>query len=65
MFAPGIVGLAMGLFILVAVRDSPQAIGYPPVERAKEAAPAAGADPAAPPAPKESLIDLLVNDVLK
>ena len=60
MFAPGVVGLVMGLFILVGVRDSPQAIGYPPVEVVAEKKAADGK-----PKPKESLVDLLVNDVLK
>lgn len=71
MFAPGIVGVVMGLLILAAVRDSPEAIGYPPVEARKEAAPApaaaAGDGDAQPPpaAEKESLVSLLVNDCLK
>ena len=32
MFAPGIVGVTVGLLILLTVRDSPEKIGYPPVE---------------------------------
>lgn len=31
MFAPGIIGLTVGAFILLAVKDSPQSAGYPPV----------------------------------
>ncbi|EFN51043.1 hypothetical protein CHLNCDRAFT_141550 [Chlorella variabilis] len=61
MFAPGIVGTAMGLLILLGVRDSPEAIGYPPVEARKEAPPNADGSQA----PKESLVSLLVNDCLK
>ena len=60
MFAPGIVGLVMGVVILLAVRDSPEAVGFPPVEVVK-AAPAAPSEPATP---KESRVDRLVNDVL-
>lgn len=64
--------MAMGFLILVSVRDSPEAIGFPPVEEmsqapaAKPAAEAAVKPAATEPAePKESLVDLLVNDVLK
>lgn len=32
MFAPGIVGVTVGLLILLTVRDSPEKIGYPPIE---------------------------------
>ncbi len=35
MWAPGIVGVVIGLFLLVAVKDSPEKIGYPPVEIVK------------------------------
>lgn len=61
MFAPGLVGTVMGLLILAFVRDSPEAIGLPPVEARKEAAAKAGE----PEKPKESLVSLLVNDCLK
>ena len=63
MFAPGCVGLVMGLFILLGVRDSPESAGFLPVEKVKETVPKVGAD--GKPAKKESLVDLLVNDVLK
>lgn len=68
MFAPGIVGLLMGGFILLGVRDSPQAAGFLPVEVVKQniAAPkAAGTGSDVSEEKKESLIDLLVTDVLK
>jgi sugar phosphate permease len=75
MFAPGAVGLAMALFVAFAVRDSPEAAGFPPVEApaAVEAANAASAvsgtsaaaEPLAVEKKEESLVDLLVNDVLK
>ena len=35
MWAPGIVGLVVGLGLLIAVKDSPEKIGYPPVEIVK------------------------------
>ncbi len=35
MWAPGIVGVVVGLLLLVAVKDSPEKIGYPPVEIVK------------------------------
>lgn len=64
LFAPGIVGLVMGFIILAGVRDSPEAIGYPPVEivAKKESKPTADGEA---PEKKESLVDLLVNDCLK
>ena len=36
MWAPGIVGVSIGLMLLIAVKDSPEAIGYPPVEIVKD-----------------------------
>lgn len=69
MFAPGIVGLAMGLLIIAGVKDSPESVGYPPVETASVGAAAKAAAVAAANAknaePKPSLISLLVNDCLK
>ena len=35
MWAPGAVGLVVGLALLIAVKDSPEKIGYPPVEIVK------------------------------
>ena len=35
MWAPGIVGVVIGLLLLVVVKDSPEKIGYPPVEIVK------------------------------
>lgn len=61
MWAPGICGLVIGLLVLLAVRDSPEAIGYAPVE----AAPAPKKPAAGDGQPKESLLSLLVNNVLK
>ena len=42
MWAPGAVGFVIGLLLLLTVRDSPEKIGYPPVEVAakKEVPPA-------------------------
>ncbi|XRB19043.1 MFS domain-containing protein [Pseudoscourfieldia marina] len=34
MWAPGIVGVVMAVFVLYLVGDSPEAMGYPPVEKA-------------------------------
>ncbi len=35
MYAPGIVGVAVGLLILLIMKDSPESIGYPPIEPKK------------------------------
>jgi len=35
MYAPGIVGIAVGLLILLIMKDSPESIGYPPIEPKK------------------------------
>lgn len=32
MYAPGVVGIAVGLLILLIMKDSPESIGYPPIE---------------------------------
>jgi MFS transporter, OPA family, sugar phosphate sensor protein UhpC len=71
MFAPGAVGIVMGLFILAFVKDSPQSAGFPPVE-AKLELPTGSTEEIearnktdAKEEPKESLVDLLVKDCLK
>ena len=35
MYAPGVVGIAVGLLILLIMKDSPESIGYPPIEPKK------------------------------
>ena len=35
MYAPGAVGIAVGLLILILMKDSPESIGYPPIEPKK------------------------------
>lgn len=61
MWAPGLTGLAVGILLLFAVRDSPEQSGFPPVEVVEKAKPKADGSEA----PKESLLTLLVNNVLK
>lgn len=61
MWAPGLTGLAVGLILLFVVRDSPEQVGFPPVEVVEKAKPKADGTEA----PKESLLTLLVNNVLK
>lgn len=63
MWAPGAVGLAVGALLLLAVRDSPEAVGYPPVEIVAPAKQEEGAAAAA--GPKPSLLELLVKNVLR
>lgn len=76
MFAPGIVGIVMGVLILAGVKDSPQSAGFPPVEAKlevpKAVAPGKEGDAAVgarsiegEDEKKESLIQLLVQDCLK
>ncbi|KAK9864915.1 hypothetical protein WJX84_009121 [Apatococcus fuscideae] len=60
MFAPGIVGVTVGLLILLTVRDSPEKIGYPPIEIVAKAKKEDGKAEA-----KETLMSLLLNNVLK
>ena len=61
MWVPGATGLVVGALLLLLVRDSPEAVGYPPVETV-QAKPKEkdGSD-----APKESLMSLLLNNVLR
>lgn len=61
MWAPALAGLVMGAVILFTVRDSPESVGYPPVERAQEAASKASD---ATHEVKPSLIKLLIDNVL-
>ena len=35
MYAPGVVGIAVGLLILLIMKDSPESLGYPPIEAQK------------------------------
>ncbi len=37
MWAPGIIGVVVGLAVLLFVRDSPEAVGYPPIEAVEKA----------------------------
>jgi OPA family sugar phosphate sensor protein UhpC-like MFS transporter len=60
LFAPGVIGLLMGVLILLGVKDSPESAGFPPVE-----AGSTKAKPEKDDGQKESLLDLLVNDCLK
>ncbi len=60
MWAPGLTGLVVGVLLLAAVRDSPEAVGFPPVEVVAAAKQDDGQD-----APKESLLSMLVNNVLR
>ena len=70
LWAPGTIGLIMGMVILLGVKDSPESVGFDPVETndMKEAAVDDDNDTSAAasaPEKKESLVDLLVNDCLK
>jgi len=60
MWAPGLVGLVVGVLLLLVVRDSPESVGFPPVEVVAAAKQDDGQDK-----PKESLITMLVNNVLR
>ena len=60
MWAPGLTGLVVGVLLLLAVRDSPESVGFPPVEVVEAAKQDDGKD-----APKESLLTMLVNNVLR
>ena len=60
MWAPGLTGLVVGIMLLLVVRDSPEAVGFPPVEVVAAAKQDDGQD-----APKESLLSMLVNNVLR
>jgi sugar phosphate permease len=37
MWAPGAVGLTVGILLLLGVRDSPESVGYKPVEPVEKA----------------------------
>ena len=60
MWAPGLVGLAVGVMLLLAVRDTPESVGFLPVEVVEAAKADDGQE-----APKESLLSMLVNNVLR
>ena len=64
MWAPGIVGLVVGVLLLFGVRDSPEACGYPPIEEVKPAKKQVEASSAAA-GEKPSLLELLLANVLK
>ena len=66
LFAPGLVGIAMGFLILVGVKDSPESAGFPSVEGASSKAQSTKDEESSKSgSQKESLLDLLVNDCLK
>lgn len=58
MWAPGGIALCVGLFVLVACKDKPEDIGYPPVEAVVLKT---GKDAK----PKQSVLESLVKNVLK
>eukprot|EP00192_Tetraselmis_astigmatica_P003662 CAMPEP_0117659088 /NCGR_PEP_ID=MMETSP0804-20121206/6239_1 /TAXON_ID=1074897 /ORGANISM="Tetraselmis astigmatica, Strain CCMP880" /LENGTH=549 /DNA_ID=CAMNT_0005465709 /DNA_START=69 /DNA_END=1718 /DNA_ORIENTATION=- len=63
LWVPGAAGIAMGLMLLLAVKDSPEAVGYPPVEAPKKPA----KDPSkkdAPPEKEMSMMENLYKNVL-
>jgi MFS transporter, OPA family, sugar phosphate sensor protein UhpC len=75
MWAPAVAGFIMGGFILLTVRDSPESVGYAPVERVENGALAEkkkrivegegeGEEVAATTETKPSLIKMLVDNVL-
>lgn len=59
MWAPGTIAIVIGLFVLVACKDRPEDVGYPPVEAVAPKTVKEG-DKAKP-----SVIDALVKNVLK
>ena len=70
MWAPGAVGLVVGVLLLLTVRDAPESVGWPPVEivetkKVKEVKGGNGAGGSDASAAKPGLVDLLVNNVLK
>ena len=70
LWAPGAIGVAMGLLILMGVKDSPESVGFDPVDVGASAATKSkdedGSDETGEATPeKESLVDLLINDCLK
>lgn len=60
MWAPGIIGLVVGCFVLFACKDKPEDLGFPPVEPAAEKPKAAGEAK-----PKPNVLKQLLNNVLK
>lgn len=66
MWAPGIIGVVVGILVLFFVRDSPEAVGYPPIE-AIEVAKTKNADgsDSEVDAESKSLMTLLVENVLR
>ncbi len=37
MWAPGAIGLVVGIAVLFLCRDSPESVGYPPIESVEKA----------------------------
>ncbi|GFR44243.1 hypothetical protein Agub_g5444 [Astrephomene gubernaculifera] len=63
MWAPGVIGIAVGLLVLMACRDKPEDVGHPPVEPVSEAA--AGGHGSSASKPKADIWGSLVKHVLK
>ncbi|KAK9824039.1 hypothetical protein WJX72_007208 [[Myrmecia] bisecta] len=61
MFAPGLVGIAVGLVLLLLLKDSPESAGYPPVEVVKPKKSSATASDEK----KPTMMESLVNECLK
>jgi len=67
MWAPGIIGLVVGVAVLALCRDKPEDVGFPPVEPAPAAAAALATDADGAPKAKKKpdVLKQLVNTVLK
>ena len=72
LWAPGTIGLVMGLLILLGVKDSPESVGFAPVDggskaedKPDDAVQETSSKDDQMDQKKESLVDLLVNDCLK
>jgi len=62
MWAPGIIGIIVGIFVLVTVKDKPEDIGFPPVEAVVVVEVVKGEKIEVP---KPSIWESLLNNVLK
>ncbi|KAI8100349.1 hypothetical protein M9435_006833 [Picochlorum sp. BPE23] len=63
LFAPGVIGITMGILVLLGVKDSPESAGFSPVERSDSNSNTSSTTKNE--GKKDSLLDLLVNDCLK
>jgi OPA family sugar phosphate sensor protein UhpC-like MFS transporter len=64
MFVPGVLSILIGLWMVYTLRDTPQSLGLPPIEKYRKEDPKAGSEPERELTLKERLFEHVLNNKL-